>query len=213
MITEQYEDEMDARHQKHLQHLDNALREHYPKAAYTKDELGHLRDYTNGSVINSELWDFHHKEKTPPERTEWSDIRGTDHALNKIKTPRSFHVYSNTKMDPRKEKDSDGIVHHPAYMSTSINKQFPKHWHNTKFIEDGDGGGSYEKHILKIRVPKDHTGSYVGQHISSVPGQHEFILPRATDLKYIGTHTEKVSHKNSFGTIHMTYHTHHMEIV
>ena len=192
--------------------LHGKLTEHYDKKKYDSIDLKHLEDYTAGDTLSHQLWDSHTRGVAMSDSTK-NITKGMDEALNQVKTPRSFHVYSNTKMDPRQHINKEGIVHHPAYMSTTINPTFAKNWWLGRNKKE-DGKVISEKHILKIRIPKGHSGSYVGEHISSVPHQHEFILPRGTNMRYHGTTTEtRGPTKYDSSNVEYRHHIHHMEIV
>ena len=132
--------------------------------------------------------------------------------MKAVRAPRKFRVYSNTRMDPREHMYSEGIVHHPAYMSTSINNKFPRHWGEVQ--NDGDYETTiYKRHILKFDIPKGHEGSYVGDHISTCPDQHEFILPRGTNLKHIKTEVIREPGEKYYPRSIREHHIHHMKIV
>lgn len=171
----------------------------YPMNKITT-KLHHLQNYTEGGHIGSTyLWDKHSKYDTSHYDRGIdvdSEINGLDEALNHIKTPRSFNVYSNIRSSPIYRMNSEGIVHHPGYISSSINKDYAiNQWRNGN-------------HTLKIHVPKGHAGTYVGQHISTVPGQHEFILPHGLNLKWIKS--EKIKPRRRLKDY--DYYLHHMDI-
>jgi len=235
-IAEEYEHYLSERGQKHLTNLDSTLAKHYAKEKYTPDHMKAMQHYTDGSSINYELWDHHEKgfKGTPyhsmrgytEDNHPMNDrnvVEDLDSAMKHVRAPRSFHVYSNTRIDPRKKMNAAGVLHHPAYMSTSINKEYPKHWYHKNEVqlkaEDvGEkkyliGHDAVEQHVLKIRVPKGMPGAYVGSHISTVKDQHEFIFPRAQNLKYHSTKSEFVEKGNMTGRSHKIIRTHTMEIV
>jgi hypothetical protein len=99
-----------------------------------------------------------------------------DSGMERHKTPHKLTVYSGIKYDPGEKMDKNKIVHHPSYLSTSLDK----------FTAKGFSNCTTNKHVLKIHVPKGHPGAYV-DHFSENPGEKEFILPRNTKLKYRGT--------------------------
>jgi len=112
--------------------LEHRLGQHYPE-----DHGDAVTRYKEGSgVINQSLWHSHKGTLKVHDGDEWQDIskgdiekdrhervqKDIDHIdaeLASHKTPESFHVYSGTIHDPRKIQNSEGIVHHPAYLSTS----------------------------------------------------------------------------------------------
>ena len=95
--------------------------------------------------------------------------------------------------------NSEGILHHPAYLSTSLNKSTAKRFspHDNK----------NEKNVLKIHVPEGSSGSYVG-HISFNPKEKEFILPAGTNLKYHHTKIEV-----DRGYLNPLFNVHHMNLI
>lgn len=166
---------------------------------YEPDHVKTIHDYTyRSNELNSYHWDKHagkdlSKHDPPKEeaRTEKMD------SLMKVhKTPEDMHVFSKTIHDPRVLKDKDSMVHHPAYMSTSLSRGIAK---NLKWSFKKDEAGDTHHHILKIAVPKGSEGAYVDKH-SAIPSQREFILPRGSNMKYHDTKTQKL------GKDHYHYH-------
>jgi hypothetical protein len=203
--------------------LEHRLGKHYLE----KDQGDAVMRYKGGSkIVNQTLWHSHkgtltvhdnndewqdiskgHIEKDRHERVQ-KDIGQMDANLASHKTPESFHVYSGTPHDPRKIMNSEGIVHHPAYLSTSTRHSVADSFATKRFNDDFHS--RMDNHVMKINVPKDHPGMYVG-HNNSMGGEHEFILPRGTNLKHVKTETNSRLHGNGVDTVHD--HVHHMEIV
>ena len=62
-----------------------------------------------------------------------------DRMIASNKTPESLHVYSGVPYDPRTKMNSEGIVHHPAYIASSLKKSVAKGF--------ADKHASYEKEV------------------------------------------------------------------
>jgi len=181
--------------------LRDRLEKHY--TGYNQEEQTWLNGYTSSSkTINSHHWKIHKGEEISPTAKEKIEYRTSyiDSALAKHKTPHPLTVFSGMRSDPRERKDEKGIVYHPAYLSTSVNKSIAK-----DFGRHDDDHGNQISHILRIRVPKGHPGAYV-DHFSQSAGEHEFLLPRGLKLKHVYTQEHKI------GKFEKIY-EHHMEIV
>jgi hypothetical protein len=189
-----------------------------------------LRWYTGmgAAGMNSRLWTDYKKQ---PRNSVVSDVGKQIKDVHDITTsyqaPKALTVYSGTKHDPRKSLNSEGIFHHAAFLSTSLNEEtahiFSRH-HST--YDNSSGKTIISRHVLKIKVPKGKKCFYVGNSLLktwNVPQQHleqalkshehELILPDATNLKY--SHTKASKLKKSYGDPHSHVQTltHHMEVV
>jgi len=131
-----------------------------------------------------------------------------DAAINLHKTPHKLAVWSGTGIDPREHMNSEGIVHHPAYLSTSLSPYIAKGFaiNSRQYKLEGN---ELHTHLMKIHVPKGHPGAYVA-HLKN-PDEKEFILPRNTKLKHIKTDTEQESF--GYGSRKYFTHVHHMKVV
>jgi hypothetical protein len=191
-------------HQELVKHYDgiifNSLHRHSIKN-YTKDS----------SDLNNHLWEEHKK----PIKSVYNSLNNVAEELNKTlhsyKTPHKLEVWSSSKIDPREKMDDKKIVHHPAFLSASIDKAIAegRNTFNTQVKENGD----IHHNILKMNIPKDHPGVYV-DHVSHMHGEKEFILPKGTNLKYKKTDThEKDYYNHVLGKSVKSYtHIHHMSI-
>ena len=177
----------------------------------TDENIAH--HYTNKSThINSHLWNKHkdlgYKQEfgntvdgITYKDSDYKQLIGSLDKITNHKTPEDLKVYSKSIHDPRDLKDSKGIVHHPAYISTSLSKKVAS---GLKWNERVDSKGITHHHVYEINIPKGSKGAYLGRR-SACPTQREFLLARGTNLKYIDTHTQE--DKNNF------YHTHFMDVV
>jgi len=186
---------------------------HY--TGYNADENAYMRDYTGASHgINNFHWKQHKGEEVSLVSKVPYEIRSQyiDSALAKHKTPMKLTVFSGVKGDPREKMNSEGVVHHPAYLSTSLNKRTGKDFGYDGEESGGVSGGTQYgvHHVLKIKVPRGHPGAYVDD-FSKNKGEHEFILPRGMNLRHIRTQTFQTHNENQNYT--EIIHEHHMEIV
>jgi hypothetical protein len=159
----------------------------------------HLRDYTAMSgKINGHLWD-------KGSSTEHDQaISALDHATHEKKTPESFTAYSKSRHDPR-ELQSNGVVHHPAYLSTSIKQNVVSGQYQGRNVEHKDGIKHH--HIMNIHVPEGSPGVYINYHSNVDNRAKEFLLPRGSNLQYHSTDTKKDNVSKNH------YHTHHMSLI
>jgi hypothetical protein len=179
--------------------LHKSLVNHYSN--YTDKHKKSIKDYTHQSFyLNDFHWKTHNNIPTTTKYTE--DTKNMDSVVNAHKTPQNLTVYSKSIHDPRTLKNYKDIVHHPAYLSASIQRSVAKNlkWNHHTDKETGEE----HHHILKIDVPRGSPGAYVDHH-SSLSSQKEFIIPRGSNLKYHKTESQKFGKDN--------YHYHHMELL
>jgi hypothetical protein len=183
--------------------LHDKLKNHYGNIISSENDK-QLSNYTATSyTINNHLWKQHQDDGNGYEfdNIGYRDrIDSIDNSLNRSKTPQKLSVYSGTAHDPRNYMNDKNIVHHPAYISTSLSNQTAQKFTMAHY---GD-----IKHVLKINVPKGHPGAYV-DHMSENPGEHEFVLPRGLNLKYKGT----TKHYPENTGLENEVHEHNMDIV
>jgi hypothetical protein len=223
--TSEYSDKNE-KHKETINKIAEPLTNHYnfgPTNSLKRGEdMKAIKSYTSSSRdTNMFLHDHHYnnngKRFEPVEAhkdTIPHQIKKLDNALAKHQTPKPITVFSGIKHDPRTKMDANKIVHHPAYLSTSINH----HQAEGFGLNDDESGPSQSRkgrnevihHVLKIHVPKGSTGAYV-DHISSVSGEREFILPRGANLKHNHTTTEE-HHVPGTDNLHSVYHFHNMTL-
>jgi hypothetical protein len=174
-----------------------------------KKDLHNIKNYTAGDTQSNYLWNKHAGTDKRHAGTD-KQVNSLNNTLKIHKTPHDMTVYSNSKMDPREKKNAEGVVHHPAFMSTTIEKGFAKDWENTTRRERQPNGViPRDKHVLAIHVPKGSHGAYV-DHLSELPGQSEFILPKAANLKYHSTESHvNPEHKELWNGDKIENHTHY----
>lgn len=189
------------------QSLHTTLKNHYCNygdAGNGYERKEYLRGYTNESEdINEYHWNGNTHDNDKNDQT-----RHLDEAMKVHKTPHPLTLYSGVRGDPRKRANALGIVKHPAYLSTSINPKIAKNFANSQ-IERSYSLKEGHTHTLKIHVPQGHPGAYVA-HISEMPNEKEFILPRESNLRLLGHKTTK-EHHAIYGDV--THHVHTAEVV
>jgi hypothetical protein len=189
-----------------------------------KDVPHHLKtavqQYTDDSAdLNSYHWNKHELNQTgqghlfdPDSRGEY-DTKRLDNALEHHRTPHDVTVYAGIKGDPRERANKEGVVHHPAYMSTSLNKRIAQGFANSNRHADKNEVNVDHAHTLQITVPKGHAGAYVGNKgISDAPKEKEFILPRGLNFKLTG-HSQKEQPSIIYPNKKIIHHTHTAEIL
>jgi hypothetical protein len=105
------------------------------------------------------------------------DLEAMDHTFKKNKLDKGMTTYSGINFDPNKKRSDSGIVHLPAFTSTSIQRITAARYgmFNTK--------GKKVSHVLAITHPKGSTGMYIGNDEDFTPFRdNEFITPRHTTL-------------------------------
>jgi hypothetical protein len=169
---------------------------------YSKGSQSGLSDYTAVPTVNKYLWDKH-KGGTTNSDLE-NKVHEMDITLSSKKTPEKLNVWSKSKHDPRELKDKDNIVHHPAFLSTSIRKSVPESIYNSRSVVK-DKNGVNHHHIYNIEIPKNHPGAYIPDKVNVDNNAKEFVLPRKTNLKYHNTDT-----KNDSSNV---YHYHKLSVI
>jgi len=183
------------------------LAEHYNN--YSDDHKTILNDYgEESSSMNSTLWSRHQgRPYEMGENYHKKDFETMDSAMEAHKTPPEMMVHSGTIHDPRKMKNSEGIVHHPAYMSTSLDP----HVAHTFAYKQAINEDSNDMHTLHIKVPAGSKGAYAG-HLGGIHhiSEKEFVLPKGSNLKYHRTDVDYGGHTRNDKTFDV-YH-HHMSV-
>jgi len=182
---------------------------HYNKR-FEPDHLKSIKDYVSGSrKLNDYQW---RKTKRSTVNNNILEKKSTrlDSVLNNNKTPKKFVVWSGTKHDPREKKNNEGIVNHPAYLSTSLDEHVAGRFAFRNETIDNKKRETHQ-HLLKIKIPKGHPGAYVARTGNGMEHEKEFILPRGTNLRYLKTDTTTVPRASYRFAKHI--HVHHMEVV
>lgn len=133
-------------------------------------------DYTLDSTdINRDLWKHKKNMFIPVQRL--STVNTINRNLDENK-PLSddLIVYSGVRRDPQElVKDSGGLLHHPAFLSTSINPRTA-----LNFSETSNGA----IHLLKIKLRKgQRVGSYIGEK-STHSTENEYLI-KANNMLHI----------------------------
>lgn len=172
--------------QKQLNELHEKLSAHYYQT-HQKHAVP-LSTYGVGSVnLNFALMDGEVPDQA----------RKLDHALNHQSTPDSMYVYSGISNGHAAKVLANDVVHHPAFLSTSINMN----------VAASFSLSQNSNHMLKIHVPIGHRGAYVGDLSGTNASEKEFLLPRGLKLRI---HRDK-EHVVK-GTNGINLHIHHATI-
>ena len=196
--------------------LNESLKNHYKGVKSLA-----AKEYQEGgsSNMNKTLWAIHNNNKaikyiSQDVATHAPELQKT---LLSQKTPHDLHVWSGTPIDPRQIKDKDNVVHHPAFLSTSLREGVAVNFARKRAKTYSSKGNDiiYKNHLLKIHVPEGHPGLYMGNHNPDNYGSYEkeFILPAGTNLKHIKTETfNHDSLERDYFARHV-FHVHHMEVM
>lgn len=116
--------------------------------------------------------------------------------LKAHKTPHELIVHTGLKVSPHKYFDEGGKhahVHMPAYTSTSMEHEIAKDFSKVEHKES---------HALKLHIPKDAHGAYIGHH-SNHPEEHEFLIHHGAVIKI---HHKPEITSDKYGVKHHTWH-------
>jgi hypothetical protein len=189
----------------------NTLANHY--GSRKADLHPEIRRYTeDSSHLNSNLWNSFMKGQDPERYINDHDTHELDDALNSNKLPDRLTVYSGVKMNPGlyAGRNSYNRIYLPGYTSTSIDPGVAYNF--SQGIRRGTesdaqyGDGSSDRHILRIHLPKDHPGEYVGSR-SHFDSESEFLLPRQTSLQLMPDPTV-TKYSNPYRGRLSTFHIH-----
>lgn len=197
--------------------LASRLTQHYSGLLTNKTHSDAIKNYTSSSnETNNFLWKSspHNRDKDNIFGTNYSIIKPKikilDKALSLYKTPHPLTVWSSTTHNPMVERGDSDYVHHPAFLSTTIDKSVAI---NRDINSTRNKNGDSHHHILHINVPEGHNGAYI-DHISSLRGEREFLLPRGLNMRYHRTESTKIPMKDYYTgkMVHKFTHIHHMSL-
>ena len=161
-----HHDTLESLHDKTVEDTANELTTHYAKAGLSDEEKENLSFYTgpdaniNHRILRNTLFD-----------SDVYKMYHLDSALRKGTTPKHLVVYSGTDAAHSKILGSSDLVHHPAYISSSLG------------IKNAlDFAGTKNGSVNDVHIPEGHHGLYMQEH-SDLPEEREFLLPRGMILK------------------------------
>lgn len=191
---------------KGIDSLDNELTSHYHDHLESHPDLDHVYQYTKGSgTLNRALIRAHQEgsgDELPGLGREMGERytkrkEGIDRVLSSKPAPKDFDTFSGLGFDPRRYMDENGVMHSPAYLSSSINPQIAHSFATTISSETGqqldydEPLNKGERHILRIPVNQFQTnGAYVNSISNFGPkysgggaGEQEFLHKRGQKFK------------------------------
>lgn len=126
----------------------------------------------NSKIINNKLWD----DKSHGDLSESALIRIKNiHSCLDTSSPpkQDILLYSGVRRDPQElAKSSGGILHHAAFLSTSVDPNVALRF--TKKVKDTNGNDVH--HVIKIKVRKgQQVGGYLGDD-SEHKSEKEFLV-------------------------------------
>jgi len=149
--------------------------------AYINGSLGEEDISTGSEIVNKHLIKSHIDKTEPNKFFSFGEsgldlnLNDLDEALklNKLNAP--LTTYSGIGFNPKKLMTEKGLLHLPAYTSSTTNKAVALRY----TVPDSDG-----VHVLQITHHKGATGFYVGDNEDYSPFmQKEHIMPRGITLK------------------------------
>ena len=171
----------------------------------------HLYNYTaDSSELNNHLWKSHKGEEIPDDVNSKFRVRDIDRLskiMDKHKTPEAMTVWSKSRHDPRELKNKDSVVHHPAFLSTSIRKSYVESARGFGNRNTTKKDGITHHHVFKINVPKGHKGVYIPDEHSVDNQAKEFVLPKGLNMKHHDTFTKEDNTSKNH------YHEHHLSVI
>ena len=165
----------------------DSMSEHYHPDKFSKEHKEAIGAYTGFNAINHNLL---HGSLAPDES---KTVGHLDNIVSKVKTPNALTVYTGTDQSHAHALQNHDVVHHPAFLSTSIDRSVA-----TRFAGDKTGD------VVAIHLPKGHDGAYVA-HMSNHMHEREFVLPRNMKLKIDHSKRELIHHSYS----HQPMYLHH----
>lgn len=163
---------------------------------------GGLEDgHDSGSkFVNDHLIRAHKSGKAPkkeftfgpdPDYATVLNVDDLDHALKQNKLEKPLTTYSGIGFNPQKLMKDNGLVHLPAYTSSSTHRGVALMYANA------DENSDY--HVLQIKHPAGSTGLYIGDNERFSSFAHkEHLMPRGSNIKINPTpeiHTDNLGNK------------------
>ncbi len=153
---------------------DNLHNELSSSTKFTPKQLKEIREFANSSFpVNASLIGHHHVGQTATGNVHGISLPTMD-SITKRKVGRKLTIHSGMGFDPRPLVNKDGLLHLPAYTSTSISKESAINFANKKEAKE-------KGHVLSLELNKEDKGVYLGDN--AFPHEKEFLLPRNTTIK------------------------------
>lgn len=146
----------------------------------------HLKRYTTASRnLNTTLYNNHKAGIYSEGVIDRHSLYGLDRATSRpIQT--NLSVYSGLKYDPepeikRAKRMTNGVIHLPAYTSTSLDKGVAE-----QYAIPSGYGRSKTLHIFHFHLDPEDNGVFLGRRHSVHPSESELLLPRNTKIHIDG---------------------------
>jgi hypothetical protein len=165
----------------------------------------HLTDYTRYSgKVNGHLWNKHKNPETPEDESINEHVAKLDKTLGAYKAPEDMTVWSKSIHDPREHINKDGVMHHPAYFSTSVRKSVVEGQYNNRNVVTDEKGIKHH-HLYEVHVSRGTGGVLIPDRTNVDKNAKEYLMPRGINMKYEGTVTKDDGNN--------MYHTHKMSVI
>lgn len=184
----------------------------------------HIKNYTDLSrPLTRKLYSLHKEGKSPPSDgrkvptmelgDQKFDINALDSIASKNKISKNTELYSGVKYHPLESANENGVLHLPAYTSTSERHSVAKKFAHTQARRQDrpEDDHKQDAHIIRFNLKKgDRAGNISSK--SSYGADHEFderewLLPRNTRVKIHPepeTSTDKEGRKFHIWNAHTT---------
>lgn len=165
--------------------------------------LNAIEHYTNdGSVFNHDLIKskgrLNFRKMHPEDQSMYRHLDEATTSAPPLK--KDMHVYSGVKgLDLAQAfKKGKGVVHMPAYTSTSINPGIAI-THSSNYDDDK----SKPQHIMHFQLPKGYDkGRYIEEH-SNCPSEREYLMARGQKWKLTNHEVLPANEKKNIGERHI----------
>ena len=166
----------------------NALLQLELDQEHTDDDKTHIYRYTAASrPVNKELFNRYESGNTSPldkfdvnsNRYNFThDLKGLDAAISRNKLKHELVTYSGVGEHVIARKNQEGLLHLPAYTSTTVDKSTAHHF------ADSNRKNFKNLHILRIVHPEGSAGVYTHNDadITQYATESEYVMPRGTTL-------------------------------
>jgi len=197
--------------------LHKELMDHYKPHLLSEPHKKIIKNYTSDSEdMNGYLWKHRNNPDIhagSPQSLPYAHIKKLTNIINDHHAPKDIEVWSSTRHDPRKLKDKNDHLYHPAFLSTS-HKKIVAESRDQNSVRDKNG--DEDLHILHFTIPKDHPSLYVAHpRLTKFPNEAEILLPPRMKFKYNNTTLHKLKGYDQYNDKQneVRYNTHHLEIV
>ena len=204
-MLEHIEDKITPEHFEHKLYASSTTEAHFNRIK-VPTEVNAIRSYTSGSKdVNNALW----KNKADGTNIEEHLVKNINEIHTGLDTSNpptdDMTVYSGVRRNPQEmTKESGGLLHHPAFISTSFNP--------SNALSFASPTNNNEVHVLKIKIRKgQRVGGYLGDR-SNIPSEQEYLI-KSNQMLHIHPEPDRHEVKRGDGSVGSTVFIHHAIIM